>query len=189
MPKAWVTAFLVPSPHHHTNYFVACRATTLPSSYLQIWSCSSRETNTEYLTIYFQIYIFIYCSMRCLSEPYEKLFKLNLSKTIRRENIKGNRLLILCWDVNRGWGKETCCNVNEKIWWHKLDWKSRDLVVWKKERREESFFCVLKMTSYVQLKGRGNANTKRTILEQDLPNIIKNITYKIIILCCKVRKW
>jgi hypothetical protein len=35
----------------------------------------------------------------------------------------------------------------------------------------------------VQLKGRGNANTKRTILEPDLPNIIKNITHKILLFC------
>ena len=40
---------------------------------------------------------------------------------------------------------------------------------------------------YVQLKGGGNANTKRKILEQDLAHI-KNITYKMIIVCCKVRK-
>jgi hypothetical protein len=42
-------------------------------------------------------------------------------------------------------------------------------------------------TSYVQLKGRGNAIIKRKILEHDLPHI-KNITYKMIIVCCKVRK-
>jgi hypothetical protein len=43
-------------------------------------------------------------------------------------------------------------------------------------------------TSYVQLKGRGNENIKRKILEQDLPHIIKNITYKMIIVCCNGRK-
>ena len=30
-------------------------------------------------------------------------------------------------------------------------------------------------TSYVRLKGGENANTKRKILEQDLPNIIKKV--------------
>jgi hypothetical protein len=38
------------------------------------------------------------------------------------------------------------------------------------------------------VEGRENANIKRKILERDLPHTIKNITNKMIIVCCKVRK-
>ena len=57
------------------------------------------------------------------------------------------------------------------------------------EWKEENIFYVKQLkTSYIQLKYRGNANIKRKILEQGLPNLIKKLTCKMIILCCKFRK-
>lgn len=54
--------------------------------------------------------------------------------------------------------------------------------------REKHLLCKQDDKELRALKVGGNVNTKGKILEQDLPNIIKNITYKTIVVCCKVRK-